>query len=398
MRVLFLTHTVPFPPVSGERVRNWSLARALHDRGWSTALFSLGTDHEAASPPAELERSYDDVLIAGQHAGAARRARTLAAVVRRRALHESAYVDRSAVARLRAWPPLGAARLIVASLHMFPYVPPRLRGRTVLDPHNAEGRRLATMAGALGRSPRGLAARLQVGPVTRYERDAVRSVARTLAVSPQEAAVFESYAPGRVDLVPNGVEPDEALFRADPPATRAILFVGSLDYSANLDAVRHLTRTVAGHLTTPGVTLVVAGSNPGRAAAALARRSPVEVELLGHVRSLDESFRRARAFAVPLRFGGGTRLKILEALARGVPVVTTSLGCEGLGLESGRDLLVADDPAEFARSLDLLLADDELCRRLAANGFETVRRRYSWTAIGAAFGDALVRAAESVSG
>ena len=398
MRVLFLTHTVPFPPVSGERIRNWSLARALRERGRSTALFSLGTEEAAAAPPAELGGAYDDVLVVEQQAGAARRARTLAAVARRRALHESAYLDRAAAARLRAWQPLASADLLVASLHMYPYVPAALRARTVLDPHNAEGRRLATMAAALGRTPRGLAARLQVGPVTRYERDAVRSVARTLAVSPQEAAIFEAYAPGRVDLVPNGVEADEALFRAEPPESRAILFVGSLDYSANLDAVRHLTRTIAGHLTTPGVTLVVAGSNPGRAATALGRSAPVEVEFLGHVPSLDESFRRARAFAVPLRFGGGTRLKILEALARGVPVVTTSIGCEGLDLESGRDLLVADDPAEFARSLDVLLTDDELCRRLAASGFEAVRRRYSWSAIGAAFDEALARAAAPVSG
>jgi polysaccharide biosynthesis protein PslH len=106
---------------------------------------------------------------------------------------------------------------------------------------------------------------------------------------------------------------------------------------------------------------------------------------------VEEYLFRARAFAVPLRFGGGTRLKILEALARGVPVVTTTIGCEGLDLEPGEDLLVADDPAAFARSLDLLLADDDLCRRLAARGFQSVRDRYSWTSIGRAFTDALAR-------
>ena len=86
--------------------------------------------------------------------------------------------------------------------------------------------------------------------------------------------------------------------------------------------------------------------------------------------------------AVPLRFGGGTRLKILESLARGVPVLSTDVGCEGLGLRHERDVIIADDPRRFAEWIDRLLSDDELCSSLARNGRETVEQRFDWSAIG----------------
>ena len=388
MRALFLTHTSPYPPVSGERIRNWSLMRALAEHGWRLALFS-----PAGGPPQpEIAELCDDVLLADAEPGGITRARRmLTSVARRRAFHASTYLDGPAAARLHAWPPLAAADVLVTSLFMYPYIPSSLRSRTVLDSHNVEAQRLASMAAVLGRSPRGLAARLQVGPVATFEAEAARSVARTLAVSDQERRIFESFAPGRVDLVPNGVDADEHRFRASPAAGREILFVGSLDYGANVDAIQYLVRAVAPQLRSPGARFTVVGSNPGRAIRTAAARSSIAVDLRGQVPSVEEYFRRARAFAVPLRFGGGTRLKILEALARGVPVVTTTIGCEGLDLEAGEDLLVADDPVAFARSLDLLLADDDLCRRLAERGFRSVRERYSWSSIGRAFREALAR-------
>ncbi|MGH2917870.1 MAG: glycosyltransferase, partial [Solirubrobacteraceae bacterium] len=122
-----------------------------------------------------------------------------------------------------------------------------------------------------------------------------------------------------------------------------------------------------------------------------AAAAPVPVQVAGRVAQIADWWHSSRLLAVPLRIGGGTRLKILEALAYGVPVVTTSLGCEGLDVEHGHDLLVADDPAEFARWVDRLLGDDELASRLSANGRQTVQRRYDWRTIGASLDGALRR-------
>jgi glycosyltransferase involved in cell wall biosynthesis len=88
---------------------------------------------------------------------------------------------------------------------------------------------------------------------------------------------------------------------------------------------------------------------------------------------------------VPLRFGGGTRLKILEALARGVPVVSTPLGCEGLGLVHERDVIVAEGPVALAAAIDRLLVDDELSLSLSREGRKTVEQRYDWSRLGERF-------------
>jgi glycosyltransferase involved in cell wall biosynthesis len=129
----------------------------------------------------------------------------------------------------------------------------------------------------------------------------------------------------------------------------------------------------------------VVGSHPRAAVFAAARRSLVSLEVAGYVPDTDPYWDRARMLVVPLRIGGGTRLKILEALARGVPVVSTTLGCEGLDLRPGEHLLVADEPAAFAAAMTSLLEDDDLCRRLAEAGRAAVERRYDSSVVGEAF-------------
>jgi glycosyltransferase involved in cell wall biosynthesis len=169
------------------------------------------------------------------------------------------------------------------------------------------------------------------------------------------------------------------------PDSRRVLFLGSLDYSANVDALEHLVDDVLPLAGARDFSLDVVGSHPRRPVLEAARRSPVPVEVAGYVPETDPYWEQARALLVPLRVGGGTRLKILEALARGVPVVTTPLGCEGLDLRHGEEVLVADEPAELAEAIVRVLEDDDLCRKLAAAGRAAVEARYDWPLVGEAF-------------
>jgi glycosyltransferase involved in cell wall biosynthesis len=380
-----LTHTTPLPLVSGERVRNFHLLRQLAQRDWAVSLFAL---RHGPAPSPEDEATLGDlcerVVLEDLDASPLVRYRRLAtSVLTRTAFHRRFFYSADAARRLAAWLEEETFDVLVAeSLYMYPYVPADLRERTVLDTLNAEVSRVRAMASVLGRSPRGLAARLQLGAVARFEAEASRSVARVLAVSEEERQYFEELAPGKVDVVPNGVDCEAIVARAGVPAEPTLLFVGSMDYSANVDAVEHLIDDVLPKLERRDAKVQIVGSNPRPAVRHAAERSPLEVDVLGHVPSTEPYFDAARLLVVPLRFGGGTRLKILEALARGVPVVSTPLGCEGLGLVHERDVVVAEGPAQLAAAVDRLLADDELCLRLSREGRKTVEERYDWRRLG----------------
>jgi polysaccharide biosynthesis protein PslH len=391
-RALFLTHTAPLPLVSGERIRSFHLLQELKRRDWDLSLFSLLHSVPLSREDERALRELCDELIlvpfgASPLARYARLARTTLSAT---AFHERFFFSSEGAKLLQARLAQDGFDVVVAvTLYMYPYVPASWRRKTVLDTLNVEARRIDAMARALPRRPRGLVARAQVPLVRRYEARAVSSVERVVAVSEEERRAFEALAPGKVDLVPNGVDCASIRPREKLPPTPGLLFVGSFDYGANLDAVEHLVDSVLPRLTRRDATLTLVGSNPHPSLRRAAARSPLAVDVAGFVASTAPYFEQSRVFVVPLRFGGGTRLKILEALARGVPVVTTSVGCEGLGLRHEHELIVADDPVDLARWIDRLLEDDELCLALARAGRAAVEERYDWRRIGAAFADVL---------
>jgi polysaccharide biosynthesis protein PslH len=391
-RALFLTHTAPLPLVSGERIRSFHLLRELARRDWEVSLFSLlhSVPLSREDERALRELCAEVILIpfrASPLAGYLRLARTTLSAT---AFHERFFFSSKGARRLKDRLAHDGFDVVVAvTLYMYPYVPPAWRGKTVLDTLNVEARRIDAMARVLPRRPRGLVARGQLPLVRRYEAQAISSVERVVVVSDEERSAFEPLAPGKVDLIPNGVDCAQIRPRQELPSRPSLLFVGSMDYGANVDAVEHLIDDVLPLMARRDASLALVGSNPGPSLRRAAVRSRLEVDVAGFVSSTAPYFERNRLFVVPLRFGGGTRLKILEALARGVPVVTTRVGCEGLRFSHGQELIVADDPADFAAWVDRLLEDDDLCLALARAGRAAVEEHYDWPQIGAAFADVL---------
>lgn len=383
-RALVLTHEPPLPAISGGRVRAWNLIRQLHARGWSPSLFTLaGVEAPSRADLEQLRRICSPVIVHPHRQRSPANTLRLAAGIATGRPFQRTYFY-SAAGRRRLERLLGDERfdvILASQLYMHPYVPAAVLPATALDCYNAELARVESMAESLGRSPRGAVARLQIGPVRRYERRTVEQVGRVLAVSEPEFEYFERLAPGRVSLVANGVD-CEGIAPVRGSGSE-LLFLGSLDYSANADALVHLVRDILPLVGSPHARVTAVGGGAGEELRALERESALPLRLTGRVPDTAPCFEAARAMVAPLRFGGGTRLKILESLARGVPVISTSLGCEGLGLVDGHDVVLADEPPSFAAAIDRVLADDELCRSLAANGRETVERRFDWRAIGA---------------
>lgn len=381
-RVLFLSHTAPAPPVSGERQRALNLLRELGERDWEVSLFCIEHGEITADARAELQAlAPGGLLVKPQPHPAWRVARSRLDVLRGRAFQRSFFLNRSSRRAFHSW--LEGREfdaVIVALIYMLAYLPPELASRTILDSQNAEFHRLQSMASA-NSGGRAIAARWQLRAVEELEREASAGVARTTAVSQIEVEYFERFAPGRVDLVPNGVDTRRLRFEPRASEEPQVLFLGSLDYGANVDGLRFLIEDVLPRVSNPDIRLIVVGSNPRTEVRRIARRSPRAVELVGRAPQAEPFFSGSQMLVVPLRFGGGTRLKILESFARGCPVVTTTVGCEGLAVEHERELLIADGAPALAESIDRLLADPALGQRLARSGRALVEASYDWSAI-----------------
>jgi glycosyltransferase involved in cell wall biosynthesis len=204
--------------------------------------------------------------------------------------------------------------------------------------------------------------------------------------SEREREHLREIAPSaRVAVAPNGV--DTAYFAeteapAAPP-TR-IVFVGLMNYHSNVEAAVAFTRDVWPRLRSrlPGCSLTLVGATPDPAVLAL--REVAGVEVTGTVPDVRPYYREALAAIVPLRSGGGTRLKILEAMAASVPVVSTAFGAEGLEVAPGENILLADpmDPDAWVRELARLAESESWRRQLTASARQLVRERYDWTILG----------------
>jgi len=183
----------------------------------------------------------------------------------------------------------------------------------------------------------------------------------------------------RIWVVPNGVELPLAQPTPRPStAELVLLFVGEMSYAPNIDAVQFFTRKIFPHIRReiPAVRFMIVGREPDHAVKAL--HDGQSIIVTGSVPSVEPYLEKATLVVVPIRFGGGTRIKILEAMAHGKAVVSTRVGAEGLDLESWKHLLVTDSPSSFTDACLLLLRDRPLRERIAAEGFHLVRAKYQW--------------------
>lgn len=269
-------------------------------------------------------------------------------------------------------------------LHLAEYLPMFPHATRVLTEHNVESALLARRADTETRRLQRAYLLYQTRKLARYEARACAAADAVVAVSDPDAALLRAMDPSiRVTTVPNGVDTD--YFRAVPdvaPEPGRIVFVGGFNWFPNLDAIRWFVDTTLPRIAAalPQARLTVVGRQPDTATTRLIAANP-RIELTGEVDDIRPIVSRASVFVVPLRIGGGTRLKILDALSMGRAVVSTTVGCEGLAVEPGRSILIADDPESLARETARVLADPVLRGRLGAEGRALVKRRYDWRVI-----------------
>jgi glycosyltransferase involved in cell wall biosynthesis len=266
-----------------------------------------------------------------------------------------------------------------------PNFPRRILTPTVLFQHNVETtlwkRRVQYAANWASRN----VARVECAKMRRYERIQVRRFHRVLTVSEQDRQTLSSIVdPSRIGVIPTGV--DLAKYKYDPalrPAGPLVMFTGSMDWEPNIDGVEYFCRDIWPMVLAkvPDAHFRIVGRDPHIRVKNLASRS---VEVTGTVPSVIGHIREAAVLVVPLRIGGGTRIKIYEGLAMGKATVSTGVGAEGLEVISGRDLLLAEEPKRFAEYVVKLLRNGTL-RRQYETAAALIVQQYDWSVVAERF-------------
>ena len=229
--------------------------------------------------------------------------------------------------------------------------------------------------------------RLQWRRMLRYEARQCPRFAHVIAVSAVDAELMRrEYGATSVGHVATGVDLEYFRARARPAASRELVFVGSMDWMPNEDGIRWFASEIFSRVQEriAGARLTVVGRSPSAAIQELAERNPA-IEVTGTVPDVRPYFERGAICVVPLRIGGGTRLKIYEAMAMGIPVVSTAIGAEGLPVRHGEHLLIADSRDEQVNAVCALLTDPLRSAALSANALRYVREHCSWDAVAESF-------------
>ena len=267
-----------------------------------------------------------------------------------------------------------------ANMASFRYHRHGTRSLLVLDEHNIEydlQHRTASSAEGLSRR---VYNSLNWRKLAREEKSAWQRFDGVVLTSERDAQLLSEVSPkARRVVVPNGVDVQQFAPSTTSPEADRLLFFGANNYFPNHDALLYFIDEILPKIVEhrPNVKLSIVG--PGVQPAVMARQS-AHVEVVGFVADLMPQLERASAVIVPLRIGGGTRLKIVEAMAKSKAIVSTRIGAEGIDLTHERDVLLADTPVEFAAQVVRVLEDRDLAQRLGQQARVLAEERYDWTA------------------
>jgi len=368
VRSVVVAKFVPTPPNSGDKRRTLGLVRALRELGPVTLCAFAGPDEDVAALVAE---GVDVRAVPLRR----RPADLLGGLARSRSLTAARFWDAALARTVAAAVGEGADVLLVEHVQLLPYARGLAAGARVLDMHNVESS-LAARTAAAASGVRRLVFAAEARALRAMERR-VREVDVLAVVSEGDRDTLAGLvAHPRVVVVPNAWDAPAPLPPAEGPVAS---FVALLSWTPNVQAAVWFCREVWPRVVAevPDARLQLVGRNPAEEVRALAGPS---VEVTGTVPDLDPWYARTRVALAPLLAGGGSRLKILEALAAGRPTVATSIGVEGLEDLVGRGVVVADDPAAMAREVARLLTDPATSDRLGRLGAEAVAADHSWSA------------------
>lgn len=399
MHILFLTQIVPFPPNAGPKVKTWNVLRFLYHQGYKITLVSFVRPDEMQYIP-DVEKVCEAIHVVP---------------ISRSRVADAGYMLRSYLTGrpflierddLRPMQMLvnqlvyhGDFQFIHADQLTMVQFGLRAAGKAsgkrpkvIFDAHNAVWsivERMQENAHWLLKPVLGV----EAARVKRYEGELMQSVDHVLAVTDvdraglEEALEFSKPSPGRwvapVTIVPIAVDTTKLQPIQRQFGCKNIVTLGTLHYPPNADGIRWFFNEVFPLIRhrVSGATLTIIGKNPPQDFLDLQARNPGVVKVTGYVPDLVPYLEQSAVMVVPVRAGGGMRVRILEAFAYAMPVVTTTIGLEGIQADLERDVFVADTAMNFADRTSDLLEDQSLQEKLSANGRRLAETRYDWQVV-----------------
>lgn len=396
LKILFVSTRFLFPPDSGGKIRTTQILRGLRSNGFKILLASPAPSDGRRFEPDLAAVADGFVSWPETPAGGARRLRQASLLASR--LPVSVASDRSAAGAAAVARQLSAAPapdVIVADFpHADVLLPPHLPIPSVLFTHNVEAEILARHA-ATARGPLMRAVwRSQYRKMRDFERAALGRYDGVVAVSERDGEFFKAeWGIRDVTVIPTGVDLD--FFAYHPPrAGGRVVFTGSMDWLANQDGIQFFMDEVWAlvALRVPTAKMIVVGRAPPQDMMRRAAARGFNWEFTGFVDDVRPYLAGASAYVVPLRVGGGTRIKVYEAMASGCPVVSTDIGVEGLPVEEGTHFVRANTPEELAAGVISLLGNEAAAAALAERARSFVEEKCSFRFAARIFGDACQRA------
>ncbi len=397
-RLAFVSPVFLFPNDAGGKIRSTNILRGLKGGVFDVVLLSPATAEQQARWQAELNGVCDE-FIAWQPAP--QRPQWARALQLLSELPVNVVADRTAsgLAAVRELSRRQDIDLLVFDFVHSAVLQPAWPGApAVCFTHNVEAEIFARHAQQAPNVLRRWLWTSQHRKMQRFEGQALRRFDRVIAVSERDALAFrERYRVAQVEAIPTGVDLDFFAWQAPQPVDQAhpptVVFTGSMDWRANIDGVQFFLDQVWPQVLAvrPEARFVVVGRNPPTSLQAAARQVR-NVEFTGFVDDVRPYAHAAHAFVIPLLVGGGTRIKAFEAMAMGCPVLSTTIGMEGLDAEPGTHFVQRDDASALAQALVELLADAQLRDRLSHAARELVESRFGHRQVAQVFEDICRRA------
>lgn len=391
MKLLWLSHFIPFPPRGGAFQRSFNLIRHTAAK-YETHLFALnmqGETKERAEQYADELRKFCAEVEVWEPPYPWKGARWWGQLMFS-PLYRLHYGARAlwSPALGRRWETVLArhpgALVHFDSIDLALYFPPAVNFRRVLNHHNCESAMAERRAEKEPNPVKQVFLRQQAAKLQRLECEVCHHFDVNLTVSELDTQTLRARnAQAHCHVVENGTDTEYFHPSDEPPEPNTMVFAAGLRWYPNVSGIRFFARDVWPVLKQqcPGIRLYLVGRTPVESVVRFAT-SDSDVTLISDPEDVRPWVWKASLFVCPIVDGGGTRLKILDALAMGKAVVSTAIGCEGLDLRNDESILVADTPSEFVRQTLRALQDASLRARLGTCGRALVERRYSWVVVG----------------